>query len=88
MELAKITSNGQITLPLGIRQNLNLKDGGKVAFIEQNGVYTIINPLSLAIENAQKAFVGEADRLGLKTEEDIVNLVKEIRKEMREKQCE
>ena len=82
MELAKITSKGQITLPSSIRRNLNLKEGGKVAFIEQDGVYTIINPLSLAIENAQKAFKGEADRLGLKTEEDIVSLVKEVRKEM------
>ena len=82
MELAKITSKGQITLPLGIRRNLNLKEGGKVAFIEQDGVYTIINPLSLAIENAQKAFIGEAERLGLNTEEDVVNLVKEVRREM------
>ena len=88
MELAKITSNGQITLPPSIRRNLNLKDGGKVAFIEQNGVYTIINPLSLAIESAQKAFEGEAERLGLKTDEDVVNLVKEVRKEMWDKQCE
>ena len=86
MELAKITPKGQITLPIGIRRNLNLKDGGKVAFIEQNGVYSILNPLSVAVENAQKAFTGEADRLGLKTEDDVVNLVKEVRKEMWEKQ--
>ena len=86
MELAQITSKGQITLPSKILRNLNLKEGGKVAFVEQNGVYTILNPLSLAIENAQKAFEGEADRLGLKTEEDVVNLVKEVRKEMWEKQ--
>ena len=86
MELAKITSEGQITLPIGVRRNLNLKEGGKVAFIEQDGVYTIINPLTQAIENAQKAFIGEADRLGLKTDEDVVNLVKEIRKDIWENQ--
>ena len=86
MELAKITSNGQITLPAGIRRNLNLKDGGKVAFMEQGGVYTILNPLSIAIKDAQKAFAGEAERLGLKTDEDVINLVKEVRKEMWEKQ--
>ena len=88
MELAKITSKGQITLPSSIRRNLNLKDGGKVAFVEQDGVYTIVNPLSLAIENAQKAFEGEAERLGLKTEEDVVDLVKEVRKEMWKNQNE
>ena len=85
MELAKITSKGQITLPISIRRKLNLQDGGKVAFIEQGGTYTIINPLRLAIENAQKAFEGEAERLGLKTEDDVVALVKEVRKERWEK---
>ena len=85
MELAKITSNGQITLPISIRRKLNLQDGGKVAFIEQGDTYTIANPLRLAIENAQKAFEGEAERLGLKTEEDVVALVKEVRRERWEK---
>ena len=41
MELAKITSKGQITLPISIRRILNLKDGDKVAFIEKDGnIYT------------------------------------------------
>lgn len=35
MELAKITSKGQITLPISIRRALHLKDGDKVAFIEK-----------------------------------------------------
>jgi AbrB family looped-hinge helix DNA binding protein len=86
MELVKITSKGQITLPQAIRRNLNLKDGGKVAFIEQGGNYTLINPLSIAIENAQKSFEGEAEKLELKTDDDVVNLVKEVRKEMWKKQ--
>jgi AbrB family looped-hinge helix DNA binding protein len=47
MELAKITSKGQITLPINVRRKLNLQDGGKVAFIEQDGTYTIVNPLRL-----------------------------------------
>ena len=85
MELAKITSKGQITLPINIRRQLNLQDGGKVAFVEQGGTYTIINPVSLAIKELQKDFEGEAERLGLKTEEDVVRLVKEIRKERGEK---
>ena len=82
MELAKITRNGQITLPATIRRKLNLKDGGKVAFIEQGDTFAIVNPVSLAIQELQKSFEGEAARLGLKTEEDVVALVKEVRKEM------
>lgn len=80
MELAKITSKGQITLPINIRRALNLKDGDKVAFIEKDGQYMLVNPVSLAIRDAQKGFEGEADRLGLKDIDDVVKLVKEVRK--------
>ena len=81
MELAKITSKGQITLPISIRRVLNLKDGDKVAFIEKDGNYIIVNPVSLAIDEVRKEVEGEAERLGLKTEEDVAKMIKEIRKE-------
>jgi hypothetical protein len=32
-----------------------------VAFIEKDGQYVILNPATLAFENAQKAFEGEAE---------------------------
>ena len=83
MELAKITAKGQITLPITIRRQLNLKDGDKVAFVEKDGQYTIVNPTVIAFENARKAFDGEAERLGLKNINDVVNLVKEVRAERR-----
>ena len=83
MELAKITSKGQITLPIGLRRKLNLKQGGKVAFLESGTGYTVVNPLMLAIENAQRVFEGEAERLGLETEGDVAVLVKDVRRETR-----
>ena len=79
MELAKITSNGQITLPLTIRRSLKLNDGDKVAFIQQDGQFVLINPTKMAFENAQNAFEGEAERLGLTDIDDVVKLVKEVR---------
>jgi len=85
MELAKITSKGQITIPITIRRKLNLKDGDKIAFIEKDGEYKIINPTKLAILEAQKAFAGLADELGLKSEADVINLCKQVRKDMWEK---
>jgi len=33
-----------------------------------------------ALKEAQDAFVGEAERLGLKTEQDVVQMIKEVRK--------
>ena len=85
MEIAKITAKGQITLPINVRQKLNLKDGGKVAFIEENGEYKIVNPTRLAILEAQEALAGLSDELCLKTEEDVISLCREVRKEIWEK---
>ena len=79
MELAKITSKGQITLPISIRRSLKLKDGDKVAFIERNGQYILVNPVLLAIREVQEAYDGEAENLGLEDLNDVVNMVKEIR---------
>ena len=85
MELAKITSKGQITLPINIRKILNLKEGDKVAFVEKDGNFVIINPVSLAIDEARNAFKGEAKKLKLKDEEDVVRMVKEVRAERSKK---
>ncbi|MDM8215384.1 AbrB/MazE/SpoVT family DNA-binding domain-containing protein [Desulfovibrio piger] len=46
MELAKLTSRCQLTLPREIRQKLGVKEGDKVVFIEENG--------RIFIENAEK----------------------------------
>ena len=84
MELAKITSKGQITLPIAIRRALSLEEGGKVAFVEKDGEYMLINPAKLAFSEAQKAFAGEAERVGLKDMDDVVAMVKEIRAERKQ----
>ena len=81
MELAKITTKGQITLPISIRRALGLKDGDKVAFVEMGGQYVLLNPAMLALRKAQTAFAGFAEENGLESEDDVVNLVKEIRAE-------
>lgn len=85
MELAKITSKGQITIPVQIRKKLNLKEGDKVAFITEGNKIVLENSTKLAIKEAQRTFEGLAEELGLETEEDVVNLVKEVRKEIWEK---
>ena len=81
MELAKITMRGQITIPIEIRKKLGVKDGDKVIFVEENGRIIMENAAMIALKNAQDAFVGEAERLGLKNEQDVVDMVKEVRRE-------
>lgn len=60
---------------------MNLKEGDKVAFIEKDGYIVLADSVMLALEQVQNAFQGEGERLNLKTEENVVNLVKEIRGE-------
>jgi AbrB family looped-hinge helix DNA binding protein len=81
MELAKVTLRGQITIPIGIRRKLGIKDGDKVVFIEDDGRVVIENSLRLALAEVQDAFRGEAERVGLKDERDVVRMVKEVRRE-------
>lgn len=82
MELAKITTRGQITIPIEIRKKLGVKDGDKVVFIEENGRIMMENAGMLALKNLQAAFAGEAEQLGLKTEQDVVDMVNEVRREV------
>ena len=84
MELAKITARGQITIPVEIRKRLGVKDGDKVIFIEEKGRIIMENAAMIALRNAQSEFAGEAERLGLKSEEDVAKMVKEIRRETQE----
>lgn len=81
MELAKITSKGQITIPIDIRKKLGLKDGDKVLFIEDGDKIVMVNSTILALREAQEAFIGEAERTGLKNEQDVVDMIKQLRKE-------
>jgi AbrB family looped-hinge helix DNA binding protein len=81
MELAKITLRGQITIPVEIRKKLGVRDGDKVAFIEENGRIVMENSVRLALKDVQDAFNGEAERLGLQNEQDVVNMIKEVRRE-------
>ena len=46
MELAKLTTKGQITIPAEIRKRLNVQAGDKVVFLAENG--------RIFIENAEK----------------------------------
>lgn len=84
MELAKITTRGQITIPSEIRKKLGVKDGDKIVFLEENGRIIVANAAMLALKTAQDAFAGEAERLGIQTEQDVVDLVKKVRLEVAE----
>lgn len=80
MNLAKISANGQITVPVEIRRLLGLKSGDKVLFYQkQDGEIVMSNASSQAIRKAQAAFVGAAEAMGVYGEDDVQALVDEVR---------
>jgi antitoxin PrlF len=78
MELAKVTSKGQVTIPKEIREKLKLKKGDKVLFIEGKDGILITNASMMEFKKAQAAFSAEAKKQNL-TEEELNSVVKKIR---------
>jgi antitoxin PrlF len=82
MNLAKVSANGQITVPSEIRRLLGLKSGDKILFIQKpSGEIVINNASAQALFKAQRAFSGVAEDIGVHNEDDVQNLVNEVRHE-------
>jgi AbrB family looped-hinge helix DNA binding protein len=43
MEMAKVTANGQITIPVDVRRRLELNEGSRMLFIEQGNGFFVVN---------------------------------------------
>ena len=82
MEVAKISSKGQITIPISIRNKLKLKAGDKIVILEENGRFYFENSAMLAFKRTEEAFAGEAEKAGFQTEEEMQNYMKGIRLEL------
>jgi len=77
MNLARVSVNGQITVPIEIRKKLKVKDGDKLLFIEnKNGEIIIQNSSIIAIKEAQK----ELKNVDI-SEDEILNDIMELRYE-------
>jgi len=56
MNLARVSCNGQITVPVEIRRALKVKSGDKIAFFrKENGEVVVVNLNVAAILETQKA---------------------------------
>ena len=82
--VAKISSKGQITIPISVRNRLKLKTGDKFVIFVENKICYFENPAVLAFKRAEDAFAGKAAKAGFSTEEEMQNYMEEIRKEVRE----
>jgi len=79
---AKIMSKGQITLPIDIRKNMGLSTGDRVALIYVKDRVIMVNPAIYAMETLQNEMAGEFEKVGLNSDDDIMDMVREIREEI------
>jgi antitoxin PrlF len=75
MNLAKVSSNGQITVPVEIRRKLNIKEGDKIIFLEKpDGEIVLQNSSVFAVRQAQNR-LSDINR----SEDEILQDVMDIR---------
>ena len=79
MDLAKLTSKGQITIPVEIRKKLKLKEGDKVFFLEEKGKIYFENASQAALRDFQNEMTGQAAKAGFQNEDDVVAYIKSLR---------
>ena len=64
MEMAKLTSKGQITVPVDVRRKLGLREGSRLLFIEQDNGVLIINENDLDTNKLSDGRIGAAIKNG------------------------
>ena len=79
MELAKLTSKGQITIPKDIRKKLRLEKGDKVFFVEEKGKIYCKNASQMALKKIQDDLRENVKNTDFKSEEDVIRYIKSIR---------
>jgi AbrB family looped-hinge helix DNA binding protein len=79
MDVSRVSSKGQVTIPIEIRKKLGIKEGDKIVFMEKDNNIILINSNQLVYEEFQKEMAGEAEKAGIKSEQDVVEMVREVR---------
>ncbi|MCY0909647.1 MAG: AbrB/MazE/SpoVT family DNA-binding domain-containing protein [Sulfobacillus thermotolerans] len=78
---AKVMAKGQITLPKDIRSQLRLSTGDRVTLICEDDRVILMNSAVYAMKMLQQDMVGEAETVGLGSDDAVMDLVKVVRKE-------
>ena len=81
---AKVMAKGQITIPKDVRKALGVESGDRVSFIVEGNTVRIVNSAVYAMQMLQREMAGEAERAGLKTDDDVIELLREMRNEDKE----
>jgi antitoxin PrlF len=80
MNLAKLSANGQVTVPIEVRRRLHLVPGDKVLFVENaNGEVVVAKAGLAALAQVQAAFSEAATDFGVGDDAAVQSLVDDVR---------
>jgi AbrB family looped-hinge helix DNA binding protein len=82
---AKVMAKGQITLPKEIREAIGVQVGDRVMFIQQDEKVILMNAAVYAMKVFQKEMEGEAQKAGIYSDDDVVDIVMQMRREENKK---
>jgi len=77
---AKVLPKGQITIPKDIRERLRINVGDRLTLVCENDRLVLMNSAMFALKEFQKAMTGEAEKAGLHSDDDVVELIMQMRR--------
>ncbi len=81
VDSAKVMAKGQVTIPKDVREVLGVSNGDKVTFIVEGETVRVVNAAVYAMQMLQLRMMGEAEKAGITSEEDVLALVRSVRNE-------
>jgi len=79
---AKVMSKGQVTIPKEVRTFLKIAEGDRITFICEGEYAIVMNANIYAMRTLQKEMAGEWEKAGINSEDDIIELCREVRAEI------
>lgn len=79
MDNAKVMSKGQVTIPKEVRKVLGIISGDRVTFIVEGQNVRVVNAAVYAMQILGDQMKGEGEKVGIGSEEDVMQLIKAIR---------
>lgn len=75
--------DGKLTIPEDMRKALGLSDGRRVLLVVDGEEIRIVNPAIHAMRKLQEAMKGAAEKVGWKSDDDVVEYIMEMRRKPR-----
>ena len=72
---AKVLPKGQITIPKDIRERLKIQVGDRLTLICEDDRIVLMTSAMFALREFQRAMAGEAEKAGLHSDDDVVELI-------------